>query len=88
MSGKIKTVFMMIIFLILIFGILGESLGDVMTSAESVSDNSDMPSMIQLIFGYWWVPFLLLVLGIVLSSTGGLSSGAKKLGSRFKRRKR
>ena len=86
MSGKIKGVFMLIIMLILIFGILGDSLGDVQTSADAVSDNADMPSMIQLIFGYWWVPFLLLVLGLVLSSTGGIRSSAGRVRKRLRRR--
>lgn len=84
MQGKIKNVFIIIVMLTLIFGILGQSLGDVQTAAEAVADNTSMPTLIQTIFGYWWVPFLLLVLGLILN-TGNVRGRVMR---RFRRRRR
>lgn len=82
MSGKIKGVFVLVIMLTLIFGILGNSLGSVMTEADAIADNTSYPPMISLIFGYWWVPFLLLVMGLILGSAGGIGGVRKRFGRR------
>lgn len=83
LSRKVKAIFITIIMLILIFGIMGESLGDVATAAEAAENATDV-TMLQLIFGYWWVPFLLLILGLILGQTGGI----RAIRRRFSRRRR
>jgi len=82
-GGKIKGVIITLILLTLLFTIVPSFIGDISTEADSVSDNASNPTIIRTVFSFWWLPFALIMLGVVTSAMG-----TKRGRKMFRRRRR
>ena len=82
-SRQMKGVFSALILIMVILVVVPQFMPDIKTSADLVSDNSSYPAIVRTIFGLWWVPIAMIMIGVVLSATGG----AKGLGRRLRRRR-
>lgn len=67
-TGIIKKVFFILIILAMVFGIVPEFLPDMATNSAVVSDNTSMPTVLRLVFRFWWVAPGFLMLGIIMNN--------------------
>ncbi len=83
MGEKMKGILITVITIVLIVTLIGETIGDVSTAAAVVSDNASNPAILQLVFDFWYLPFVFLGIGLFLSTGTG-----KKVSKAFRRKRR
>ncbi len=82
--GKLaKTAVMWVIGVLILLSILVGTIPDIQGAAGNLSAIAYLPSIIGTVADFWWVGVLLLLIGVVLSTSAG--QGAIK---RFKRSRR
>lgn len=71
-GGKLTGIIVALVLLVMIFTIVPEFVPEIQTATENVtSENSTAPTMIKIVFQFWWLPIVLIILGVITGGIGG-----------------
>lgn len=83
MKKIFKTAIFWIIGLLLLLSIMADGIPDIQGAVGNITAIPFLPSIIGTVADFWWVGVLLLVIGVIMGTSGG-----RKAYARFKRRRR
>jgi len=82
MGNKLKTILVTLILVTMILTAVPTFLNDMAAGATTVTGNTSAPTLLRLVFNFWWLPVGLIMLGVV---TTGIMSFRGRRRSRRRR---
>lgn len=86
MARIARVAVMWVVGILVLFGIMADTIPDIQGAAGNISAIAFLPDIIGTVAGYWWIGALLLLIGVVMSTRAG--RGARRRFSRAWRRRR
>jgi len=83
MQKTAKSAIMWVVGLLVLFAILAETIPSIMGAAGNISAIAYMPTIIGTVADFWWIGVLILLIGVVMSTSAG-----KGAINRFRRSRR